>query len=45
MTELSTEEKQRVRVIVDRAVALVCTVGRTLEVGSTVTFEVADVRP
>jgi uncharacterized OsmC-like protein len=40
---LSDDEKARVLTVVERAVDQVCTVGRTLKSGTTVTFEVADV--
>jgi len=40
---LFEDEKARLLVVVDRAVDLACTVGRTLKSGTTVTFEVADV--
>ena len=43
LSGLSDEEKQRVLVVVERAVDQVCTVGRTLESGTKVTFEIADV--
>jgi uncharacterized OsmC-like protein len=43
LSGLSDEEKQRVLVVVERAVDQVCTVGRTLKSGTKVTFEVADV--
>jgi uncharacterized OsmC-like protein len=43
LSGLSDEEKQRVRVVVERAVDQVCTVGRTLKSGTEVTFELADV--
>ena len=43
LSSLSDEEKQRVLVVVERAVDQVCTVGRTLKSGTKVTFEVADV--
>jgi uncharacterized OsmC-like protein len=43
LSGLSAEEKQRVLVVVNRAVELVCTVGRTLESGTEVRFGVADV--
>ncbi|MDT5223128.1 MAG: hypothetical protein QOG19_535, partial [Mycobacterium sp.] len=36
-------EKERLLVVVNRAVDLVCTVGRTLKSGTTVTFEVGSV--
>ena len=40
---LSDDEKERLLVVVNRAVDLVCTVGRTLKSGTEVNFEVADV--
>src|ERR1700752_3023744 len=43
LSGLSDEEKQRVLVVVERAVDQVCTVGRTLKSGTKVTFEIADV--
>jgi uncharacterized OsmC-like protein len=43
LSGLSEEEKERVLVVVERAVDLVCTVGRTLKSGTKVNFEVADV--
>jgi uncharacterized OsmC-like protein len=43
LSGLSDDEKQRVRVVVNRAIDLVCTVGRTLKSGTEVNFEVADV--
>ncbi|OBG22055.1 OsmC family protein [Mycobacterium sp. 852002-51057_SCH5723018] len=43
LSGLSDDEKQRVLVVVSRAVELVCTVGRTLQSGTKVNFEVADV--
>lgn len=43
LSGLSDEDRQRVRTVVDRAVDAVCTVGRTLRSGSTVTFGVRDV--
>ena len=43
LSGLSDDEKQRVLVVVERAVEQVCTVGRTLKSGTKVTFEVADV--
>jgi uncharacterized OsmC-like protein len=43
LSGLSEDEKARLSVVVDRAVDLVCTVGRTLKSGTTVTFGVADV--
>jgi uncharacterized OsmC-like protein len=43
LSGLSEDEKQRVLVVANRAVDLVCTVGRTLKSGTTVNFEIADV--
>lgn len=42
LSGLSDEEKQRVLVVANRAVDLVCTVGRTLKSGTEVNFEIAD---
>jgi uncharacterized OsmC-like protein len=42
LSGLTEEEAQRLLVVVNRAVDQVCTVGRTLKSGTTVTFEVAD---
>jgi uncharacterized OsmC-like protein len=43
LSGLSDDEKERVRVVVNRAIDLVCTVGRTLKSGTEVNFEVVDV--
>jgi uncharacterized OsmC-like protein len=43
LSGLTEEEKQRVLIVVSRAIDQVCTVGRTLKSGTEVTFEVADV--
>jgi len=43
LSALSPEEKERLLVVVKRAIEQVCTVGRTLESGTQVNFEVADV--
>lgn len=43
LSGLSEDEQARVQMVVQRAVDLVCTVGRTLKSGTTVTFEVASV--
>ncbi len=43
LSGLSEDEKAPLLVVVDRAVDLVCTVGRTLKSGTAVSFEVADV--
>ena len=45
LSGLSDDEKERLLVVVNRAIDLVCTVGRTLKSGTTVNFEVADVGP
>jgi uncharacterized OsmC-like protein len=42
LSGLSEDEKERVLVVVDRAVEAVCTVGRTLKSGTEVKFRVAD---
>lgn len=42
LSGLSAQEKQRLVTVVNRAIDAVCTVGRTLKSGTTVTFEVAD---
>ncbi len=43
LSGLSAEDKERLVVVVNRAIDLVCTVGRTLKAGTKVSFEVADV--
>ncbi|MEE6176505.1 OsmC family protein [Mycobacterium sp. 050134] len=43
LSGLSDEERERLLLVVDRAIDQVCTVGRTLESGTTVKFGVADV--
>jgi uncharacterized OsmC-like protein len=43
LSGLPEDEKERLLVVVNRAVDLVCTVGRTLKSGTIVNFEVADV--
>jgi len=43
LSGMPDEEKERLRVVVERAIDLVCTVGRTLKSGTTVNFEVASV--
>ncbi|MGD1173522.1 OsmC family protein [Mycobacterium seoulense] len=40
---LSPAEKERLLTVVDRAIDLVCTVGRTLKAGTQVEFKVTDV--
>ena len=42
LSGLSGDEKERLRLVVARAVDQACTVGRTLTSGTTVNFEVAD---
>jgi uncharacterized OsmC-like protein len=41
LSGLSVEDKERLVIVVNRAIDLVCTVGRTLKSGTKVTFEVA----
>jgi uncharacterized OsmC-like protein len=43
LSGLAEEETTRLLTVVNRAVDQVCTVGRTLKSGTTVTFEIADV--
>lgn len=43
LSGLSDDEKERLLVVVNRAIDLVCTVGRTLKSGTEVKFEVASV--
>ncbi|BBY36028.1 hypothetical protein MMAN_01620 [Mycobacterium mantenii] len=43
LSALSDDEKERLLVVVGRAIDQVCTVGRTLKAGTEVKFEVADV--
>ncbi|OMC15500.1 OsmC family protein [Mycobacterium sp. SP-6446] len=43
LSGLSDEEKERLLVVVNRAIDLVCTVGRTLKSGTEINFEVASV--
>ena len=45
LSGLSEQERERLLVVVNRAVDLVCTVGRTLKSGTTVNFEVDSVQP
>lgn len=42
LSGLSAEDKDRLVLVVNRAIDAVCTVGRTLKSGTTVEFEVAD---
>lgn len=42
LSGLAEEERERLLVVVTRAIDQVCTVGRTLKSGTKVTFEVAD---
>lgn len=44
LSGLTEAEVERLRTVANRAVEQVCTVGRTLKSGTTVIFEVADVR-
>ena len=43
LSGLSEDDKERLLVVVNRAVDLACTVGRTVKSGTPVNFEVADV--
>lgn len=43
LSGLSDDEKERLLVVVNRAIDLVCTVGRTLKSGTEVNFEVVSV--
>ena len=43
LSGLSAEDVERLRVVVNRAIDQVCTVGRTLKNGAQVNFEVTDV--
>ncbi|POX87753.1 hypothetical protein C3477_16265 [Mycobacterium kansasii] len=43
LSGLAAEEKERLLLVVDRAIDLVCTVGRTLKSGTAVNVEVTDV--
>jgi uncharacterized OsmC-like protein len=45
LSGLTPEEKDRLLLVVNRAIDQVCTVGRTLKAGAEVSFEVADTRP
>lgn len=42
LSSLSEDEIKRLKVVVERAIDKVCTVGRTLKAGTEVTFEFAD---
>lgn len=41
LSGLSAEEKERLLLVVNRAIEQVCTVGRTLQAGAEITFQVA----
>jgi uncharacterized OsmC-like protein len=43
LSGMPAEDKERLLMVVNRAVDLVCTVGRTLKAGTTVKFEISDV--
>jgi uncharacterized OsmC-like protein len=43
LSSLSEDEKERLLVVVSRAIEQVCTVGRTLKSGTRVNFEITDV--
>lgn len=42
LSGLSAQDKQRLLVVVNRAIDQACTVGRTLKAGTEITFDVAD---
>ncbi|HEX7826331.1 MAG TPA: OsmC family peroxiredoxin, partial [Mycobacterium sp.] len=42
LSSLSEDEIKRLKIVVERAIDKVCTVGRTLKAGTEVTFEFAD---
>ena len=44
LSGLSQADAERLRIVVDRAIDQVCTVGRTVKSGTQVTFEIADNR-
>lgn len=41
LSALSAQERERLLVVVDRAIEMVCTVGRTLKAGTKVDFKIA----
>lgn len=41
LSALSAQERERLLVVVDRAIEMVCTVGRTLQAGTKVDFKIA----
>ena len=45
LSGLSESEIERLVIVVNRAIDQVCTVGRTLKAGATVTFDVTDTTP
>jgi uncharacterized OsmC-like protein len=45
LSGLSTEDTERLLLVVNRAIDQVCTVGRTLKAGAEISFEVADTVP
>ena len=42
LSGLSAQDRERLLVVVNRAIGQVCTVGRTLKAGAEITFDVAD---
>ena len=42
LSGLTEQEKERLRLVVNRAIDQVCTVGRTLKSGTEITFEIAE---
>ena len=45
LSGLSAEDRERLLIVVDRAIEQVCTVGRTLKAGAQITFDVAEPAP
>ncbi len=45
LSGLTEQEKERLLVVVNRAIDQVCTVGRTLKSGTDITFDIAEVEP
>jgi uncharacterized OsmC-like protein len=45
LSGIAAEDKERLLIVVNRAIDQVCTVGRTLKAGAEISFEVADTRP
>jgi uncharacterized OsmC-like protein len=45
LSGLTEDEAERLRIVVNRAIDQVCTVGRTLKSGTEISFSIADKRP